>query len=365
MRMKKPYIATLDQVKITRQGEYGIIEYIEPNVSTTHLKIGPGAERMTDQEILDQHDRLLRAQHQMALEYEHVAIEVPPGHPQIEYHALANQWTHRGAVLRCVIDDAGPDGEAVIYIDDQELSLGEFGRLLTTYAGWGMRIAFVPDDEACNSPQHRSPRTRRREGPHTIIELGKAPSDRAWGAPSFESEPQERVSTQARHSGTWKSGTIDIRPQELQNTQPAQAGLVETGPQAIQNAVLPGLQRGEVAVRRPDVGQNLGRAGLWQSNTLLGIQRHPGTPTSHESQSLTPHMSRSKLPLKMLLTLGTPPGRSLLRIPSRLGILQSWEAPKVPNARSRLFHIATVVSGSQYLPLMSGSLTHTAITSSP
>ena len=41
MRIKKPYIATLDQVKISRQGEHGIIEYIEPNVSTTYLKIGP------------------------------------------------------------------------------------------------------------------------------------------------------------------------------------------------------------------------------------------------------------------------------------------------------------------------------------
>ena len=41
MRMKKPYIATLDQVKISREGEYGIIEYIEPNVSSVRLKIGP------------------------------------------------------------------------------------------------------------------------------------------------------------------------------------------------------------------------------------------------------------------------------------------------------------------------------------
>jgi len=36
----------------------------------------------------------------------------------------------RGDVLRCIIDDGGPKGEAVIHIDDQELSLREFGRLL-------------------------------------------------------------------------------------------------------------------------------------------------------------------------------------------------------------------------------------------
>ena len=43
-------------------------------------------------------------------------------------------------------------GNAVICIDDQELSLEQFGRLLTTYAGWGMRIVFVPDDEIDKEP---------------------------------------------------------------------------------------------------------------------------------------------------------------------------------------------------------------------
>ena len=152
MRMKKPYIAALDQVKISRQGEYGIIEYVEPNVSSTHLKIGPEAQNMTDQEILDQHNRILHMQQQMRLEYEHIAVEIPPGRPQIKYSELCNQWTPRGDVLRCVIADGGPSGEAVIYIDDHELSLEEFGRLLTTYAGWGMRVVFVPDDRTEEEP---------------------------------------------------------------------------------------------------------------------------------------------------------------------------------------------------------------------
>jgi hypothetical protein len=37
--------------------------------------------------------------------------------------------------------------EATVWIDDHELSLREFGRLLTTHAGWGMRIVFVPEDD--------------------------------------------------------------------------------------------------------------------------------------------------------------------------------------------------------------------------
>ena len=50
------------------------------------------------------------------------------------------------------------DGQLVVGIDDQELSLQEFGRMLTTYAGWGMRIEFVPDDQL-----HRRPALEVRE----------------------------------------------------------------------------------------------------------------------------------------------------------------------------------------------------------
>lgn len=153
MRMKKPYIAALDQVKISRQEEYGIIEYVEPNVYTVHLRIGPEVQRMSDLEILDRHNEILQIQQALASQYDHIAVEVPVGRPQIEYRERAGQWTARGDVLRCVIDDGGPDGEAVIYIDDQELSLQDFGRLLITHAGWGMRIVFVPEDEIDGEPE--------------------------------------------------------------------------------------------------------------------------------------------------------------------------------------------------------------------
>ena len=39
------------------------------------------------------------------------------------------------------------NGELVVEIDGHELSLKEFGRMMTVHAGWGMRIVFVPDDE--------------------------------------------------------------------------------------------------------------------------------------------------------------------------------------------------------------------------
>ncbi len=51
------------------------------------------------------------------------------------------------AIAKKFSTDGGPDCEATVWIDHQELSLREFGRLRVTHAGWGMRIVFVPDDE--------------------------------------------------------------------------------------------------------------------------------------------------------------------------------------------------------------------------
>ena len=49
-------------------------------------------------------------------------------------------------MLRCLIHD-DEEHQLVVEIDEQELHLEQFGKLLTTYAGWGMRIEFVPEDE--------------------------------------------------------------------------------------------------------------------------------------------------------------------------------------------------------------------------
>ena len=152
MRFKRPYVASLDQVHISRENEEAIIEYADPEISTTHFRLGPAIHTMTDHEILKRFNETIAARDQLAAEYEHVAIEIPPGKPQIEYFDKGCQWTPRGDVLRCIISDGGLDNEPVIYIAQHELSWKEFGRLLTTYAGWGMRVAFVPDDETHIEP---------------------------------------------------------------------------------------------------------------------------------------------------------------------------------------------------------------------
>lgn len=147
MMPKSPFVTSLDKVRITRGEDEAVIEYVEPDVQITHLRLGAKVRQMSDQEILDRFNEIIVAREQLRSEYVHVAIEIPPGRPQIEFFDKGCQWTPRGDVLRCVITDGGPDNEPIIHIDDNELSWTEFGKLLTTFAGWGMRLIFVPDDE--------------------------------------------------------------------------------------------------------------------------------------------------------------------------------------------------------------------------
>ncbi len=74
------------------------------------------------------------------------------------------QWVPRGDVLRCIIDNGGPNEEVIISIDDQELSLREFGRLLRVHAGWGMRIAFVPEEFVTQNPTVKIRKPERGKG---------------------------------------------------------------------------------------------------------------------------------------------------------------------------------------------------------
>ncbi len=77
---------------------------------------------------------------------------------------MASAAEARGDVLRCIIDDSGPNGEVTIHIDEQELSLAEFGRLLRVHAGWGMRITFVPEEFVTENPTVKVRKRQPRKG---------------------------------------------------------------------------------------------------------------------------------------------------------------------------------------------------------
>jgi hypothetical protein len=152
LRPRKPIQASPDQVRITREGGTAVIEYADPGISGVNLVIGDAIETMTDREILDLHNDIVAAQEQSLRDWDNTVIEIPPGKPQIRKSRHSGQWVPQGEVLRCIIED-DERGQAVISIDNKELSLEEFGRLLTVYAGWGMRIAFVPEELVHDAPR--------------------------------------------------------------------------------------------------------------------------------------------------------------------------------------------------------------------
>ena len=159
MRKPRPIVYSLEEVIITREETTAHIKYKDPDYGETGLVLGEKVQHMTDQEIIDAYNDTLRAQAEHARDFKYIAIEPPLASPQITFHQDCDQWTPRGDVLRCLImDQSGDPREPVIIIDDKELSWAEFGTMLCTYAGWGMRIEFTPHDAI-----HRRPTLEVRE----------------------------------------------------------------------------------------------------------------------------------------------------------------------------------------------------------
>jgi hypothetical protein len=161
MRPKKPTHVLIDQVRITREGNDAIIVHADESVSGARIAIGAGIATMTDAEIVEMYNDILDSQRALVAAWDKTVTEEPPGEKQIDYHQDSGQWVPRGDVLRCIIDDGGPNEEVIIHIDDQELSLREFGRLLSVHAGWGMRIAFVPEEFVTENPAVKMRKQKR------------------------------------------------------------------------------------------------------------------------------------------------------------------------------------------------------------
>ncbi|MFI5300067.1 MAG: hypothetical protein ACHREM_18425 [Polyangiales bacterium] len=149
---KRPYVASADQIRIVRDGDFAIIEYADDTVAGTQLKVG--AEKlaaMTDEQVLDYWNRMLQARDEHREAFDYTAVEIPLGKPQIRFNEVANQWAPRGDVLRCqLLTDSGVRpalDEPFVAIDGHDLTLAEFMTMVGTFGGWGMRIEFVPDDE--------------------------------------------------------------------------------------------------------------------------------------------------------------------------------------------------------------------------
>ena len=103
----------------------------------------------------DSFNAMMDAQEDLAAEFDSTAVEIPPGKPQVRFVEDSAQWVPRGRVLRCHIED-DENGETVIYIEDRQFSLTEFGGLLRYFAGWGMRIIHL----RARRPGHGAARDR-------------------------------------------------------------------------------------------------------------------------------------------------------------------------------------------------------------
>jgi hypothetical protein len=151
LKPKVRYIVDLDEVNVTRDGECARIEYKEAGIAVTNLEIGPEIVEMSDRDIVQVHNQGLRNGAKRATQYKYVVYEVPLGSAQIEYFARCDQWVPKSSVLRCQIQVA-EHGETIVTIDDRKLRLKQFGKLLASHGGWGMRIEFVPTDEVHHRP---------------------------------------------------------------------------------------------------------------------------------------------------------------------------------------------------------------------
>ena len=152
MRTKRPRPASPDQVRITREGETAVIEYADPSIRVVNLQVGPSLAAMSDAEVLRLFNDMLEAQAEIAAGLDPTLIEIPPGLPQLEYSERSDQWVPRGQVLRCHIEDDAEAG-TIIQIDDMELDMVAFGRMLQVFSGFGMRIAFVDEEEVTQEPE--------------------------------------------------------------------------------------------------------------------------------------------------------------------------------------------------------------------
>ncbi|MBI2519774.1 MAG: hypothetical protein HYV97_05135 [Bdellovibrio sp.] len=149
-----------DEVKISRDGVSAIFTYADETMGGgMNLKIGPEVASLNDDELLEHHNNVVRSIQETRDRYEHIAVEIPLGKPQIEFDKQCGQWSMRGDVLRASISDLRhPEtdvSEPIIEVDGKELSWQEFGRMLTTFSGWGMRLTIVPDDELHIMPNVR------------------------------------------------------------------------------------------------------------------------------------------------------------------------------------------------------------------
>lgn len=119
------------EVHIRRVGDAALIEY--PALPGLTVTLHLGARSLSDREILERHHRWIA---QIA--------ELLIAAPQVDWDEVRTRWRPRGRVMRCSVEAGDDPGEALVAIDEVELSLGELGGMLAEH-GAHVCLIFLDD----------------------------------------------------------------------------------------------------------------------------------------------------------------------------------------------------------------------------
>ena len=88
-RMKMRVISP-GAVNVRRNGDAAIINYSDPAMGAgMNLKVGPGLANMTDLQVVELHNDMIKRMGDHREAHPYVAVEIPEGKPQIEHSNAA------------------------------------------------------------------------------------------------------------------------------------------------------------------------------------------------------------------------------------------------------------------------------------
>jgi hypothetical protein len=169
-RRKTAHPASLsEEIHVTREGDEVELEWADPGIPVVRFFVGRDRmEHLTDGELVEIWKEG-GATGDARPDGSYVATEIPQGRPQIERAAGMGAWVPRGTVLRCRVEGhlESESERGFVNVDGKALSLKQFGRLLSIFEGWGMRIEFVPEKELGARPQVRVQDPKTSKGPNS------------------------------------------------------------------------------------------------------------------------------------------------------------------------------------------------------
>jgi hypothetical protein len=147
-RKKRPHVATPDEVRITRDGDFAIIAYNDATIETTQYRVGADTlSRMTDEDIL----ALWNAG--LATSMDAVASARPLVGEARSRRDMSGLISSTGT-LSCKVECyANAPNAPFIRVNDRMYTPMELAHLLGSKTGWEFVIAFVePADRGDATP---------------------------------------------------------------------------------------------------------------------------------------------------------------------------------------------------------------------